>query len=175
MRFTLLLTTLVALSACKKQQFDEAKLASMIRDEMLGPKNIKATSVTCPKDREVKANDKFTCDAKLSTGETVTFDILVKDAEGSIEANLQGTIIDPTKIAGTIAPKFDLPASTTATCDRAVSKGETPFTCELVAGAVHRKFEIKPRDGGYEFNEIGKPAAPADHADEAPADDHPPE
>ncbi len=167
--------TLLSTTACKKQQFDEAKLVSMIRDEMLGPKNIKTTSVTCPKDREVKVNDKFTCEAKVASGETLTFDITVKDADGSIEANLQGEIIDPTKIASTIAPKFEMPASTTATCDRVVSKGSTPFTCELVAGSVHRTFEIKPRDGGFEFNEIGKPAAPPEDHGDAPADDKRPE
>lgn len=171
------LFTLLALTACKKQ-LDSDKLVAMIRDEMLGPKGIKTTSVTCPKDRELKANDKFTCEVKTTTNETLTFEVSVKDADGNVEVNLVGEVIDPAKIVATVAPRIGMPTTTTATCDRLVSNKQ-PFTCELVAGQERRKVEIKPGEGGYTFNDLSKPAAEpapdgaADPAADKPADDQP--
>src|SRR3954471_9990580 len=88
-----------------KGKLDSDKLVAMIRDDIFGSRHIKTTSVTCPKDQELKVNTKFTCEVKLDNGETVTMDAEVLDGDGTVSVKTRGEIIDPAKIAALVTPK----------------------------------------------------------------------
>jgi NAD(P)H-hydrate repair Nnr-like enzyme with NAD(P)H-hydrate epimerase domain len=67
---------LLAVAGCGKTTLDQSSEVDLV-NKALASQNLKSKSVDCPSGIEAKEGETFSCDAVLTSGKTLTFDIKV--------------------------------------------------------------------------------------------------
>ncbi len=155
------------LGACSKK-IDNEKLEKSIRDELLAPKGVMVSSVSCPSGRTAKAGDKFTCAVTTSKGESITVTVEQKDDSGNLITKTEENLLDPKGVTATLASKLGMAADTTTTCAQSVLKVGQAVICKLTDAKGTKDVELKitSADGAFEWKEKGDKGdtKPDDHA-----------
>jgi hypothetical protein len=119
MRRCVPLLVLLALAACTKILSEESAqklIASWLNDQI----GIPVSSVSCPKDRVMKANDTFECTAAAKSGGELKVKVTQKDDQGNIAAELSSTdsLMDIARLEKLIAEwlKAKVDFEATVTC-----------------------------------------------------------
>lgn len=130
---------------------DSASAARFIAG-WLAEKHGIATTVTCPDDRPVKAEDTFICKATTGDGEVLVIDTTQKDDQGNLTFKLRGLLVDTRTDLDSLQAK--LPASAVIACPRRVlylkHVGDTA-SCDVHDGDEHARLVIR-----YEDAEAGR-------------------
>jgi hypothetical protein len=85
---------LLGIAGCGKTTIDQSSEVDLV-NKALDSQNAKAKSVDCPDDVEAKDGETFECEAVLTNGKSVTFDIKVGDVSDD-NASLQITGVQST-------------------------------------------------------------------------------
>jgi hypothetical protein len=83
------------MTACN-QIIDDQKVEDAISDGLKKQIGVDTKSITCPEDRPIKAQDKFTCDVEVDDstfdGSKFVVNVTQKDDEGNVEWNAEGLL-----------------------------------------------------------------------------------
>lgn len=157
----------LALTACTPK-LTKATLESGLTSAY-DKQGIKLKSVTCPGDRELKADDKFDCQGELEGGDKATIKVHQKDAKGSLAFDIVGVVLTEEHISAFLTKQHA--SKVDAKCPKKMAilvKGQT-FVCDVTMGADKGKVTIKGTtddQASFQTEFAGKPAEVAVAGDE---------
>jgi len=128
------LLSMLALTGCGKK-LDNTSVENGIKDKLAG-REVTATSVSCPKDREVKQGDTFECTVTIEGGQTLTVTLEQADANGTLNFDPGNQVLDGAAIASQLERALSSGSTTvTATCPPTpiVPGGNGSIECTTVA------------------------------------------
>jgi len=144
-----------ALTGCGKK-LDNSSVENGVRDK-LAAEGVTVTSVSCPKDREVKKGDTFECTVAVSSGQTLNVTLEQTDDSGTLSIDVANQVVDGKAIATQLEGQLTSGSnSVTVTCPPApiAPGGNGSFECTAVGSdGSSTTFVINVKDGQIDFSQ----------------------
>jgi hypothetical protein len=131
----------LSLSGCN---LNHAELESMIKSKFKD-KGVKLDKVKCP-DRPRKKGDTFDCTAKTEDDDEITVHVEQKDAQGSVEFNLEGAVVEADKLGDSIEEKIGTGADVKCDAKKVVLPEGKKIKCKVKIEGQEHTLELKAKD-----------------------------
>jgi hypothetical protein len=135
---------LIVISGCEIQHEKvEADIKAKLKE-----KGVEITSIKCPKGIKLKEGSTFECEGESDRGDTFVVDVKQTDAQGSINWELRGRIVDIKEIEREMKAKSGLPDAKCAGDSFVAVKG-TKFKCK--GGGEDVTFQFTNDKGDFDL------------------------